>query len=477
MATTLTEGVQIVNESLRNLGYEYQIDTTSNDTMTEGLEKIGAYPPEQLNAIMGQMNLIIQARNYYVMFNAEKNPFRQFLVDMSENGFGIEDLFHEIMEGTEALWDKKGNEDDILHDLVSYDDTKIHKAFHVASASKEFKVTIDVRNYKKVFTAIALPRYIDTKLANMQASAEIWLQKVGIDIVKEMISKGDIIFSTGYDINTGDGVRNMVESIKSTVGGFLTPCNQFNKGVYDPESQSYRSLLQMTNSKNDIFIITTPENMERLKVQGYANAYNLSQFELDGRIMYVPAGTELGEYGGEKVLFVAIDRRALVIGLKYWLGSSKFIENVHRVNHFLLVEILKGYNTYFNAVAFTGASVDDFFMSKKGATLFLSYSAQPTGITDVNYVEVDGVRYTGQLVSGWNTIGGANSPGGTKQYAHTVRDYVEVNFIDNANGVEGANHVYINGEKMVSAYGSGDEFTTRIDITDGINTIYIGHKE
>lgn len=467
MATTLAEGVGILNQSLKNLGYDYQIDTTSTTTMTDGLEVIGAYPPEQLNAIMGQMNLILQARNFGVMFDAEKNPFRNFVVDMTEHGFGIEDIMHEIIEPTAALWDDKTNTDDVVRDLFSYDSNKIAKHFHTDSDSAEFKSTVDVRNYKKVFTAIALPRYIDTKLANMQWSAEIWLQNVGINLVKDMISKGDIVFSTGYNINNPDGVRNTVESIKATVGGFLTPNALYNKGVWDSDSNDYRPILQMSNSKNDIYIITTPENMERLKVQGYANAYNLSQFELDGRIMYVPAGTDLGEYAGEDVLFVVLDRRALLLGIKYWLGSSKFIENVHRVNHFLVVEILKGYNTFFNAVAFTGESVDDFFNSK-GATLFLGETYNPSSFDSaIEWIEIDGVRY-----SSINDVDfvktASNTPGASVQYVKQVRNYVKWRVKSSDMRTQ---NVVVNGLRVNDIYGSDVDY--EVVITENIETIYL----
>ena len=370
MAVSLSTAIGYLNETLTTLGYgqEFQIDASGTDAqITAALQALAALAPTQKNAIMEQMNLVVQNRNFGVMFDAEKNKFRSFIVNMTETGFGIEDLFHELIEGGPALWDDKTNSSDILEDLVSYDENKIDKAFHTDKFDHIFKTTIDTRNYDKVFTTIGVVRYVDTKLANLQWSAEVYLMQVVINVVKEMISKGEIVFNSGNSINDKAGLQNTVEKIKATVDGFLTPCSQYNYGAlsWSGGAQVVTPVVNMTDSKDDIFIITRPDYMERLKVQGYANAFNLSQFELEGRIIYVPMGTSLGkinegEDNEEEVQFVVLDRRAVLIGIRYWLGSSEFIPNVHRINHWLNVEGLKGYNTFFNAVAFTGEELGNF---------------------------------------------------------------------------------------------------------------------
>lgn len=380
MATTLLEGAQIVNESLRTLGYEYQIDTTDNDTITAGLESIGAYAPSQRNAIMEQMNLVLQQRNYGVMFDAAKNKFRVFLVDMMENGFGIEDVFHHIIDGREPFWDNNETPENIAKDLVSYEMGKITKVFHTEPMERQFKGTIDRRNYEKVFTAYGITRFIDVTLANLSWSAEIWLQKQIISIATKMVADGKIVFNSGNNINTEQGIRNAVESIKSTVNGFLTPNALYNYGAYDEESQRYVPVVNMSESMEDIFIITTPEYMERLKVQGYANAFNLSQFELEGRIIFAPSGTDFGKHNSEDVAFIIVDRRTLVCGIKQWFASSFFVPNTKTTNHWLTVEGIKGYNTVFNAVAVTIEPIDDVAVNPQSNGLNISYFKYQNGL-------------------------------------------------------------------------------------------------
>ena len=358
--STVKQCAEVINESLKTLGYEYQIDTTSNDTIDAGLKAIGAFPPSQRNTIMEQMNLIIQARNYGVMFDATKNPFRRFLVSLDE-GFGIEDIFHELIDGIDPLWDDitPAGTQKVINDLYSYDTNRIHKFFHTDSVGKEFKTTIDRRNYDKVFLPSRVTRYVDTKLANLSWSAEVWLMQFIIGIIKTMVANGHVVFKEGYNPNTKDGVASLVEDINATTDGFLTPSKLYNLGVPNA-SGGFDAITNITNSKEDIFIVTTPELMRRLKTRGYSNAFNLSEFELAGQIMYLPAGTDLGQRNGKEVLAIALDRRAIVCGLFRWVGTSKFIENTLCMQHFLLTELLYGYNTVFNCVAFVGDALGDY---------------------------------------------------------------------------------------------------------------------
>lgn len=359
MATTLKQGVEIINQSLKTLGYEYQIDTTDNSTMTAGLEVVGAYAPSQRNSIMEQMNLIIQQRNYGVMLNEERNDFRRFLVGMEDNGFGIEDVFHELIEGRAPLWDGNATAEEIAQDLVAYDSGKVHKFFHTSPMSKQYKTTIDRRNYDKVFTEYGVTRYIDTKLANLSWSAEKGLMNEAISVIQEMIADSKIVLNEHNNLNTENGVIGTIEAIRSTMAGFKTPTNLYNYGVPN-DSGEYKSVINMTDTDEDIFLLITPEAMERMRVRGLANAFNLSEMELQGRIMYLPAGTDLGAVNGEQVYCVAIDRRAVLMGLRRWEGTSFFVPNTGVVNQWLTYEGIRGYNTIFNAVAFTGEGIDEF---------------------------------------------------------------------------------------------------------------------
>lgn len=440
--STVKDCADIVNQSLKELGYEYQIDTTSNDTIEAGLTKVGAFAPSQRNAIMEQMNLIIQARNYGVMFDDSKNAFRRFLVSLDE-GFGIEDIFHELISGIDPLWDDTTAEgtQKVINDLYSYDTNKIHKFFHTASAGKEFKTTIDRRNYDKVFLPSRVTRYVDTKLANLSWSAEVWLMQYIIGIIKTMIANKHVVFKKGYNPNTKDGVASLVEDINAVTDGFMTPTQLYNLGVPNA-SGGFDPVTNMTGSKEDIFIVTTPELMRRLKTRGYSNAFNLSEFELSGQIMYLPAGTDLGQYNGKEVLAVALDRRAVVCGLYRWVGTSKFIENTLCMNHFLLTELLYGYNTVFNCVAFVGDALGA-YSEGEGGTLIIK-STSNTVYGEPASLKINGEPYA--LKSGTQTLTNVKSvsipQGISEQTAYSLTTFV----VDGVNCKESAPYHDPSGE-------------------------------
>ena len=394
MAVSINEAIGYLNDTLEELnfeGYTIPTPTGSNDTeVKEALQKIAAASPYVRNQIMKQMNLIVQARNYGVMFDSSKNPMREFLVGLEE-GFGIEDIFHEVIDGIDPLWDGNGTTDDIVNDLYSYDTNKIDKCFHVRSEAKEFKTSIDRRNYEKVFLPNKITRYVDTKLANLSWSAEVWLQNAIAQEAKKMVDDRDLVIKGGFDVSNEEGVTNVVEEARTIISGFQRPSKLYNKGALQTNG-SYTPVVNMTN-KDDIFIVTTPEYFERLKVRGYANAFNLSQYEIEGRILYLPNGTNLGSGTNiaEKVMMIILDRRAILAGIKTWAGTSNFIENTLVMNHFLLVEMLIGHNTFFNAVAIAGIGIESWERAAKGYNVTVTHpSASGQNFVAFEYFKADG---------------------------------------------------------------------------------------
>ena len=290
------------------------------------------------------------------------------------------------------MWDGNGTTDEIVKDLYSYDTNKIDKCFHVRSEAKEFKTNIDRRNYEKVFLPNKITRYVDTKLANLSWSAEVWLQDVIAHEAKKMVDNRDIVVKGGFDVSTEEGVTNVVEAARTIISGFQRPSKLYNKGALQTDG-SYTPVVNMTD-KDDIFIVTTPQYFERLKVRGYANAFNLSQYEIEGRILYLPNGTDLGTgtHAVDKVMMIILDRRAILAGIKTWAGTSNFIENTLVMNHFLLVDMLIGHNTFFNAVAIAATGIDSWVgQAAKGYNV----TAKRPGGLSASYVAFEYIKPDG----------------------------------------------------------------------------------
>ena len=363
MATTVIEAAQILNQSLTKLGYPYQIDISSNETATAGISAVGTYSPSQLNRLLDQMNLVLIYRNYGLMFDEAEDPTRVFWRDAIKNGGGIEDIYHEIIEADNGIFaldfadlDEDGVKEKaqaLAIDAYAFKQDNIVKKFHTGINSFRIKMSRTDLELSMIFTAEGLTRYIDVQMANMQWSANYKLMLETISAIKKMVDDNKIVYKGGYNPNSTDGVTTIVEAIRTTFDGMHAPSTAYNfSGILNRSSDS------------DLFLVTTPQFINRIRVRGYANAYNLDEYRDRNRMIILPEGTDLGENpNGEKVHAILVDRRAIVIALRFWQMMPKVIENSDFVNYFLNVKFLKGYNEFFNAVAFTGEEVNDFFQS------------------------------------------------------------------------------------------------------------------
>lgn len=337
--TTLEQALSVLNEAYENLGYA---DAGTNFITAENLDTIGVLPSDQINSILTQVNLILQQRFFFNTFNSERNEFRNFVVDMLDEGFGILDVFQKFLAGASPMWNEDA--DTVAEDLVGRAPDDVVRKYHTAKMEKQFKTTIDTREYSKTFTATGLPKFIDVKLANLSTSAEYWFMMQVLDELKLMGDSADAVVDSGNSLNDENGVKAIIESIRSTANGMKIPSTWYNK----------EQIISMTDDEDYLYLITTPEHMERLRNRAFAGAYNLDETNLPFKTLYAPNGTDLGTIEDEKVLFWLVDRRSIVIGIRTWAVDSFRVPNTRYVNHWLSVEGIRSHNTFTNAVAFTG---------------------------------------------------------------------------------------------------------------------------
>lgn len=366
ITASLKTAAGYLNDSLEKLGFgDYRIDLddtraenpATDATVDADIKKIGALTPSILNPIMEQFNIILVFRNYAMMFDSSKNMTRKFWRDAITNGGGEEDIFHEIIEPLGGYWaeDFDGTDDDtvalnVAKDLVKFHKADVVKKFHTKHSHFTIPCSISDLNISKVFTAQGLTRYVDVKMANIQYSAEVKLMEETIANIVSMANDGNMIFVGDESINNKPGVDTLVEDINAYSDGMQLPSTAFNK-------QGVKNM----SDASDLFLVTTPANWNRIKNRGYSNAFNLSEYKTKNQLIMLPAGTDLGDSpAGEKVLAMLIDRRAIVMAMRYWKMLDFRVSNTDYINFFLKVEYIMGYNEFFNAVAFCGDAIDDF---------------------------------------------------------------------------------------------------------------------
>lgn len=376
MAYTAQQGANLIIQSLGKLGYPTDgYDTSTPEGVDNVFNTVGAFPPSMLNNILEQVNIVLVFNNYKVMFDSSENPTRRFWRDFINYGGGVEDIFHKIIEAEDGYWaedfanlsdeDYRNLSAEVAADLVSFKKEDVAKKFHTEMDKFRIKLSRSDLEIAKVFTPTGFVNYVDAQMANMQTSAEVKLQSIAIDQIRKVVNDNRIVYRGGYNVNTPNGVTSFVEDIKAIFDGMTeNVSDMFN----------YSGVTQKSK-KDDMYLVTTPELKERIRTRGYANAYNLKEYEADNRWLTLPYGTDLGEdVNGNKVLALLVDRKTIVLALRYWQMLPFRVNNTDYTNYFLKVMLVKGYNEFFNAVAFTGEDIGNFTDGERFATVIVKYS-------------------------------------------------------------------------------------------------------
>lgn len=379
----------IMNEALTNYfgRGSYQIDTTSLESIEAGFGEVGVYPAEMKNALLNQVNLVLIYRNYGTMFTESKNPTRRFWRDAIRYGDGIADIYQEILEpisGIQGIWaqDYAGQTDTSELALnnakyhFNFHKGDVQKKFHVDTTRRDFAISVSELEISKAFTPEGFAGYINVKIANLQWSAEVHLLTAAIENMRKMVTDQNIIFSTGHNLNNQNGVTETVETIRTITDSMTSLSRSYNKA----------GIITISDSE-DLYLLTTPQFLQRIGVRGAANAFNINEYRLQNRVLILPEDTDFGKApNGETVHAMLVDRRAIVMAMRYWKMAPFVPTGADWQNYFLKIEYLHGYNDFFNAVAFAGEPIDDFFDGVGGATI----TVETTDFNLINGIETDG---------------------------------------------------------------------------------------
>lgn len=340
--------ISLLNEANRNLGL------INEEITPETIGVIQSLTDEQQRALFNQMVLVAAQRGHENFFSAEKNDFRDFIIDVqNEYGWTIQDYMLEVLEGVTPQW-VNGNYSDTeqAENLVKDYEQKVKETTHYKPFRKQFPTTVRDYEYRKSFYPSKLGAFIDRKIGMMTTSGEIWLKNsVIIDELKQMVTDEDIVVKGGYTVNNKNGILTLLEDIATDYEAFSQDNSSYNKD----------GVISITPYDDLKYIVTKASIYKRLAVREYASAFNLKEMDLKGRIIYVPEDYDLGQAeNGEDILFFVVDRRAIVVAIKMWRSSSFYVANQYKTNHWLGIEGVRGHNRFINAVAYTGEPKGNF---------------------------------------------------------------------------------------------------------------------
>ena len=379
----------LLNEANAYLGI-VNADGSPMTITPETISVLNGLSEEQQRALIDRTLLIAQQRGHENVFSADKNSFRQFLIDI-ENDFGwtIEDYMLEVLEGITPQWVKENYTDaEQAENLVKDYEQKVRMNFHSTPFRKQFPTTIRDYEYKKVFYPSKFSPFINRKVGMLSTSAEIWLQNsVLIDEVVNMAKNGDMVVKNGMSLNSKAGILTMLETLRGDYNAFTQPNSSYNAD----------GVISITPDENLIYMITKASYMSRVQVREFSGAFNLDQMKLDGRIIYVPEDYDLGkDENGNDILWIMVDRRAIVVAIKMWKASTFYVSNQYKTNHWLGVEGVRGHNRFINAVAYSGEAFGNFTDGSDSAQLFTQLNIPAVSVYEEGYygvISADTDRY------------------------------------------------------------------------------------
>ena len=384
--TTAAQAAQLVNQTLTDTGYgDYQIDTTSGDTLEAGFKAIGALPPTMRSNIMDGFLDVLEKHTYTSMFGESKNPTRAFWRNAVNYGGALQEIYLQLIEAEDGYWADQSMTDEtaqaIATDLVKFKADEISQKVHPIDVSFRLKMSVSQSDISKMFTPSGMEQFLNGKYANFRQSVEAKLMYAVIDRIKKMVSDGKVKTLTGFDLNTEGGVTSFVEALNTVNDGMQTLSAMYN----------YDEVTTMSPSADYIYLVCTPDVYNRIATRGYANAFNISYYKNNNRIIMLPAGTDLGKISGtgRNIGALLVDFRSIICALRYFETRPFVVSNTNYSNMFTQVQLITGYNEFFNAVAFETGEVSN-FTNAGGMSYIYRYNDAPGPIPDVMNVYVNG---------------------------------------------------------------------------------------
>ena len=131
----------MLNEAVKLSGIEGLAEITQQNITT-----LLQLPDAQLQTIINNLYLVSEQRGFQNLWSSEDNPFREFLFDMKNNGWTIQDYMIDILEGMTPYWDESYTDAQVAEGLVKDYEQKFESSFHMTPFSKQFATTINEKD-------------------------------------------------------------------------------------------------------------------------------------------------------------------------------------------------------------------------------------------------------------------------------------------------------------------------------------------
>lgn len=355
---TTEQKINLLNEQFSAVGIPLANQITA-ENFGEVFATIQALGNDQINSLIFNLLKVNEQRVFKNIFTAENNDFRTLLINAPKTGWTLEDYFIEINEGMDTLFNEKDGSA-LADKLYSTYEDKVRYRAHIESFEKTFATTVDLEKLPKSFIGVRqYDNFYDAKVGNLHNSAEIYLEKeVIIPHLLSIVENGDIKYrmSEGavhsYDVNTANGLKELIANLNTVRVGFTQPTNLYNK----------EGIMSITaNADEDIVLVCKQSLIDRINAFVIAGAFNEDKLELPKNKIIIPEDVVMPKIDGKTLHFAMFDKKGVPVSITWWeTVPNENMRPAGKINYFHTVKGKKGYDTFLNMYGFFGEDLVNF---------------------------------------------------------------------------------------------------------------------
>lgn len=376
--------IDILNTARIEAGYEDRIPELNQNNLHE----LSLLAPTELNDFLNVIVKIVRQYVYDTTFDVSDNPFASFFGEKLPVGYSVEDMYVDLITGTTPAWNDDGSY------ALSKKVPSVHTLYHSENYEMQYKVSDSYPQMQSAFlTMPAFDTLVNKIRGTLNSSAQYDLFLQTLNLISTAITRSAFKLEGGYSIESQDGIKKLLKRMKTLAKDFKFMTTKYNYYGFNTKTPP-----------EDIVIITKPSVLETINVDYLAGVFNLSNAEINERIIEVPDDYGWGALDNEdsKIhpVMIIMDRRMLRIFPTFFEGSSIFNPASFVYNTFLTLKYIFSYSLFFNGVVLCS---DDFAGFELDAN-----SMENVGTIKVNGVnaEYDTTVYNGDIVTIVNTTAG-----------------------------------------------------------------------
>lgn len=334
----MANAIDILNTARVEAGYEDRIPVINQ----ENLHNLSLLSPTEQNDFLNIIAKIVKQVVYDTTYDSTENPFAEFFSEKLPVGSTVEDLYVDLITGATPAWDDDGSY------ALSKKAPNVKAIYHSENYEMQYKVSTSYAQMKSAFLTMGgFDSLVNRIKGTLNSSAQYDLYLQCLELISTAFKRGVFQKKFGYSLDTEDGIKNYLKDLKTTYKDMQFMTNKYN----------YFHMLTKS-SRDNIVIITKPKYLEKINVDYLAGVFNLSQAELNARIIEVPDDYGFGSYDNETNPIIALmfDKRMLRIFPTLYEGSAIYNPASLVDNTFLTLAYIFSYGLFFNAVAFVGGT-------------------------------------------------------------------------------------------------------------------------